>query len=76
MALSTLRHEMGQRLELADPDLIAFAFVVDFPLFEWNEDGKRWDAMHHAFTIPKEGLEQYIESDPDRVIAHLLRSGS
>ena len=69
-ALSQLRHEMGRRLGLADPNLIAFAFVVDFPLFECNEDEDRWDAKHHAFTMPKEGYEQYVESDPGRVVAH------
>ena len=52
-ALSNLRHEMGQRLEMADPNLIAFAFVTDFPLFEWDEKQDRWDAMHHPFSMPK-----------------------
>ncbi|MCH7787629.1 MAG: aspartate--tRNA ligase [Chloroflexi bacterium] len=69
--LSSLRHEMGQRLGLADPNLLAFAFVVDFPLFEWNEDGARWDAMHHAFSMPKEDSKQYIDSDPGKVIGRL-----
>ena len=69
--LSALRHEMGRRLGLADPNLLAMAFVVDFPLFEWNEDEERWDAMHHAFTMPKPGLERYVESDPGRVIGRL-----
>jgi aspartyl-tRNA synthetase len=69
-ALSYLRNEMGRRLGLADPTLLAFAFVVDFPLFEWSEDDERWDAMHHAFTTPKAGYEQYIESDPAKVLAH------
>ena len=70
MALSALRHELGPRLGLASPGLLAFAFVVDFPLFEWSDEEERWDAMHHAFTMPKQGFEQYIESDPARVIAH------
>jgi aspartyl-tRNA synthetase len=68
-ALSALRNELGRRLELADPNLLAFAFVVDFPLFEWNEDQEGWAATHHAFTMPKEGYEKYLESDPGRVIA-------
>jgi len=70
LALSALRNEMGRRLELPDPDVLHFAFVVDFPLFEWNDEEERWDAVHHAFTIPKDGYEQYIESDPGKVIAH------
>ena len=70
-ALSALRNELGARLELADPNLIAFAFVTDFPLFEWNEDAERWDAMHHAFSMPKDGHEAYLESDPGKVIGRL-----
>lgn len=70
-ALSSLRHEMGRRLELTDPDLLAFAFVTDFPLFEWNENEERWDAMHHAFSMPKYGTEKFIDTDPSRVIGRL-----
>ncbi len=70
-ALSSLRHEMGRRLELTDPDLIAFAFVTDFPLFEWNENEECWDAMHHAFSMPKYGTEKFIETDPSKVIGRL-----
>ena len=70
-ALSSLRHEMGRRLEIADPDLIAFAFITDFPLFEWNDNEERWDAMHHAFSMPKYGTEKFIDTDPGRVIGHL-----
>ena len=69
-ALSALRSEMGRRLELADPDLLAFAFVVDFPLFEWDEQENRWDATHHAFTMPKAEHVKYLESDPGKVVAH------
>lgn len=70
-ALSALRSEMGQRLGLADPNLIAFAFITDFPLFEWNEDEARWDAMHHAFSMPKDGHEAFLESDPGNAIGRL-----
>ncbi len=69
--LSALRHEMGRRLNLADPNAIAFAFINDFPLFEWNDNESRWDAMHHAFSMPKYGTEKYLESDPSKVIGRL-----
>ena len=69
-ALSALRHDLGRSLGLADPDLLAFAFIVDFPLFEWDQDAGRWDATHHAFTMPKDGNERFIETEPQRVIAH------
>jgi aspartyl-tRNA synthetase len=62
---------MGRRHELADPDVLHFAYIVDFPLFEWSEDQGRWDAMHHAFSMPKDDTIQYLESDPGRVMANL-----
>ena len=43
---------------------------MDFPLFEWSDTEKRWDATHHPFTMPKKDFEQYIETDPDKVLAH------
>ena len=68
--LGALRHELGARLELADPDEIKLAFVVDFPLFEYDDERDGWDASHHAFTSPKPGFEEFIESDPGRVLAN------
>ena len=69
LALSALRVEMGRRLELPDPNMLAFAFVVDFPLFDWNAEEGRWDAMHHAFTSPISECLSSLESDPAGVIA-------
>ena len=71
VALSALRDEMARRYELADPDVLHFAFIVDFPLFEWNENEGRWDAMHHAFSMPNADTIQYLESDPGKVIGTL-----
>ncbi len=68
-ALGALRSEMGKRLNLADPDLLAFGWVVDFPLFEWNEDENRWDATHHLFTAPKPSHIHLLDSDPGAVLA-------
>ena len=48
--LGKLRLEMGYRLKLADPNTLAFCFVVDFPLFYRDEENNRWDSMHHPFT--------------------------
>lgn len=69
VALDALRREMARRLDLADPDVLAFAFIVDFPLFEWNDDGRRWDSAHHPFTSPKAGHELLLDSDPGAVLA-------
>ncbi len=69
-SLDALRQEMGRRLKLADPNLLAFAFVVDFPLLKWNEEEGRWEAEHHPFTSPKEEDLPFLESDPGRVRAN------
>ena len=66
-ALSQLRHELGGRLGLADPNELAMAFVVDFPLLEWNEDEGRWEALHHPFTSVKEEDLARLESEPGEV---------
>lgn len=69
-SLGALRREFAARLKLADPGTLAFAWILDFPLLEWNEQEKRWDAMHHPFTSPKPEDEQYLDSDPGRVRAN------
>ena len=65
--LGELRHEMGRRLNLAEPDLLAFAFIVDFPLLE--KDGKtgRWQATHHPFTSPKDEDIPRLDTSPEQV---------
>jgi aspartyl-tRNA synthetase len=50
--LARLRNEMGRRLELVQEGVYEFAWITDFPLFEWNEDEKRYEAKHHPFTSP------------------------
>jgi aspartyl-tRNA synthetase len=63
--LSRLRNEMGRRLALVKGDVYKFAWITDYPLFEWNEDEKRYEAMHHPFTAPMdEDLEQFLSVDP------------
>ncbi len=65
-----LRIEMAKRLELIKPDTEpALLWTTDFPLFEWDEDTKRFYAMHHPFTSPVVDDIQYMESDPGRVRA-------
>ena len=63
-ALGALREEMGHRLGLADPNTLAFAFVVDFPLFEWDPEEERWNSSHHPFTAPKDDQLHLLDS-PD-----------
>ena len=68
--LSALRIEMARLLGLRDPRRFAPLWVVDFPMFEWDEDTQRYYAMHHPFTSPKPEDVQYLESDPGRVRAN------
>ena len=67
--LGDLRQEMARRLHLADPDLMAFAFVVNFPLFEWNAEEGRWDSSHHPFTSPREEDLPFLETAPGKAHA-------
>jgi aspartyl-tRNA synthetase len=64
--LDTLRREMAERLELADPKKLAFCWVLDFPLFEWNADEKRWDPSHHLFTAPMWEDVSLLDTDPGK----------
>ncbi|MEE8599151.1 MAG: aspartate--tRNA ligase [Dehalococcoidales bacterium] len=68
-ALSELRREMGHRLKLAEPDLLAFTFIVDYPLLQWNEETKQWESMHHPFTAPKDEDVPLLDSAPEKVRA-------
>ena len=71
VAISNLRAEMGRRLELADPDVFSFLFVVDFPLFEWDDDRNGWAAMHHVFSSPRPEDVDLLDSDPGSVLGQL-----
>ncbi|NQT31371.1 MAG: aspartate--tRNA ligase [Deltaproteobacteria bacterium] len=65
--LGELRRHMGQILNLAAPDLFAFAFIQDFPLLRWDGEARRWDSEHHPFTAPWEEDIPLMESDPEKV---------
>ncbi|HOD96871.1 MAG: aspartate--tRNA ligase [Candidatus Paceibacterota bacterium] len=65
------------RKDKNNPNELAFAFVVNFPMFEWKETEKRWDAVHHPFTkaqnpqnLSEEEFIKYLENNPDKVLAH------
>ncbi len=69
-AASELRLEMGNRLGLRNPDVFAPLWVVDFPLLEWDEDSKRFHAMHHPFTSPLPEDIPLMDADPGKVRAN------
>jgi aspartyl-tRNA synthetase len=67
--LGALRIHFRDRLDLADKNMMGFAWVVDFPMFEWNEEDKKWDAAHHPFTMPKmEDIDKF-ETDPSAIMS-------
>ncbi|MBX9964496.1 MAG: aspartate--tRNA ligase [Burkholderiales bacterium] len=67
-ALGALRAKVGHDRGLALKEWKPL-WVVDFPMFEWNEDEKRWDALHHPFTSPQDGHEHFLDSDPGKATA-------
>lgn len=66
-ALGAVRTKLGKDLNLCNPDEFAFAWIVDFPMFEWNEEENKWDTAHHMFTMPQERYHATLESDPGSV---------
>ena len=68
--LSELRMEMAKRLNLRNLDEFAPLWVVDFPLLEWDEETKRWHAMHHPFTSPKPEDIEKLDTNPGEVRAN------
>lgn len=69
-ALNELRLEMGNRLGLRDKDTFAPLWVIDFPMFEWDEETQRYYAMHHPFTKPKDEDIPMLDSDTGNVRAN------
>lgn len=67
--LGALRLLFRDRLALADKDLLAFAWVIDFPMFSWNDEEKRWDAEHHPFTMPRLSDLDKFDSDPGAILS-------
>jgi aspartyl-tRNA synthetase len=67
--LSALRLLFRDRLQLADKDLMAFVWVVDFPMFDWDEEEQRWDAAHHPFTMPQLDDLDKFEKDPASILS-------
>jgi len=59
-----LRQHLGKMLNLIDPDLLALAWVIDFPMFLWDEENQRWDPSQHMFTMPMPEDLPLLDSDP------------
>ena len=68
-ALAALRNRLGKELQLYDPREMHFSWLLDFPLFNWNDEEKRWDAEHHPFCDPVTEDVPYFETDPGQIRA-------
>ncbi len=66
-SLGAVRKRLGSELGLVDESTFEFCWIVDFPLFEWNEDEEKWDPAHHMFSMPKERFLDSLEEDPASV---------
>ena len=67
--LGAIREHLGDRLGLIPKDVWRFAWITDFPMFEWSEDDQRWAAVHHPFTRPSPESEALLDSDPGAALA-------
>jgi len=67
--LGGLRLWFRDKLDLADKDMMAFAWVVDFPFFAYNEEEKKWESEHHPFTMPKLSDLDKFDTDPGAVMS-------
>ena len=65
-SLGKLRNHLASLLGLTDKETYRFVWITDFPLLEWDEEDRRWCAVHHPFTAPMDDDLEYVESDPGR----------
>ena len=68
--LGNLRLHLGRGLGLIDDDVFTFGWIVDFPMFEWDEDEERWNAKHHPFTRPTDEWRERFGGEPGRALAY------
>jgi aspartyl-tRNA synthetase len=68
-ALGALRLEFRDRLSLAPGDLLAFGWIVDFPMFEWSAEDQKWTFAHHPFTMPKGEHLPFLLTEPEKVMS-------
>lgn len=69
-SLGATRVNIAKRLNCVDTTKLAFCWIVDFPMYEWNEDQKKIDFMHNPFSMPQGGLKALLEKDPLEILAY------
>ena len=68
--MGKVRNYLGNQLALIDRNLVAFCWIVDFPMFEWNEEDKKIDFSHNPFSMPQGGMEALLTKDPLEINAY------
>lgn len=66
-AMGAVRSKLGKDLQLADPKAFSFCWIIDFPLFEWDDESGSWEAAHHMFSMPQEQYLDNMEENPGEV---------
>ncbi|MBN2510131.1 MAG: aspartate--tRNA ligase [Spirochaetales bacterium] len=70
-AAGAVRLRLGKDLSLIQPGTFSFAWIIDFPLFEWNAEEEKWDPAHHMFTMPQKPYLSSLEEKPGEVLADM-----
>ena len=70
ISLGALRSFIAKKENMLDPNRFEFAWIVDWPVFEWSEDDNRWYASTHPFTAPKDECLQYMKTNPEKCYAN------
>ena len=65
-----IRMELGNKLDLIDKNKLEFCIINDFPMFEWDQDKRKWEFCHNPFSLPKEGIKAFDKEDKDDIIAY------
>lgn len=68
--MGKVRQYLGKTLQLIDPSLAAFCWIVDFPMYEWNEEEQKIDFSHNPFSMPQGGMEALLTQDPLDILAY------
>lgn len=68
--MGKVRTYLAKQLNMIDPDKVAFCWIVDFPMFEWNEEEKHYDFSHNPFSMPQGGMDALLNKDPLEILAY------
>jgi len=68
-AIGELRNKVARDLDIIDSDQWKFLWVIDFPMFEWNDEQNRWESLHHPFTSPMPDQLDTLRSDPGKCVS-------